>query len=98
VCVRGYHWLPQPEVKQLQSYDPHPLFVTAAQSAFALRIENLSRISLFGFLERQGAVSQVIVIILTLSDAAEAESREEVMQLRVLISQRQLAIGQFLLA
>jgi len=32
------------------------------------------------------------------SDVFETESREGVMQLRVLISQKQLAIGQFLLA
>ena len=75
MCVRGYHWLPQPEAKQLQSHDPHPLFVTAAQSASALRIENLSRSSLFGFLEGRGAVSQTISAILTLSDVIETVSK-----------------------
>jgi len=58
----------------------------------------LSRNSVSGFLDRQGAISQIIAIILTLSDIAETESREGVMKLRVLIRWRQLAIGQFLLA
>ncbi len=55
-------------------------------------------ISLFGFLDRQGATSQVIAVILTVSDVFETASRKGVIKLRVLNCWRQLAAGQFLLA
>ena len=77
---------------------PRLLLFATAQSAFPISLQNLSRISVSGFLDCQGAISQIIAIILTLSDIAETESRRGVMQLRVLIRWRQLAIGQFLLA
>ena len=41
-------------------------------------------------------MGQVIVIILTLSDVAETESRKGVVELRVLTCWKQLAIVQFL--
>ena len=59
---------------------------------------NLSRPSLFGFLDRQGATSQVIAVILTVSDVFETASRKGVIKLRVLNCWRQLVAGQFLLA
>ena len=63
---------------------PRLFFVATAQSTVLFKTWNLSRISLSSFLHRQGALSQVIAVILTLSDVVETWSIKGVMKLRVL--------------
>jgi hypothetical protein len=74
------------------------MLVAEARSTFPLKTQNLSGISLSGFLDLRDPISQVIGIAFTLSDIADTGSRKGVVKLRVLTCWRQPAADRFLLA